>query len=128
MRGFTLRAKGVAPTTGLNSLEFIVQDGVNRGGGMAIGPVPEPNRWYHVVGTYDGKAVRLFLNGDLVRERAWSGSILVDNRQPILVGRGENLGRFDGLIDEVAIYDRALSPEEIQDNFDAGSGVTGTTG
>ena len=120
VRGFTLRASGSIPTVGMNRLDFVVQDGVNRGGGSARGPVPETNQWYHVVGTYDGNAVRLYLNGSMVNETAWSGSIPIDNSQPILIGGGANQGRIDGRIDEVAIYNYALGANEVQARYDGG--------
>lgn len=117
---FVLRTTGSLP--GLNRFEFAVMDGASNSGGIVRGPIPETNQWYHVVGTYDGSFVSLFLNGDLFREKAWSGSIPIDNRQPIWVVRDQtNEGRTDGRIDEVKIYNRALSAAEIKESYDAGS-------
>ena len=70
-------------------------------------------QWYHVVGTYDGSYVRLFINGKLVAQGSWSYSIGTNN-EPLCIGcrTGGNF-YFDGIIDEVRIYKRALTPEEI---------------
>jgi hypothetical protein len=69
--------------------------------------------WTHVAMTYDGTAVRLYVSGRLVASTAATGRLLQTSR-PLRIG-GDMLGEwFDGVIDEVRVYDRALSPAEIQ--------------
>lgn len=75
-------------------------------------------RWYHVVVTYDGATLRLHLNGALEDTEAAGG--LPDTTVPLRIGSSSsNTGRFDGEIDEVAIYDRALTAEEVRRHWDA---------
>ena len=73
------------------------------------------NEWHHVVGTYDGAAVKLYLNGDLIGTTAITGAPLIGQG---VVGIGAQLPEikrfFHGIIDDVRIYNRALSAEEIQ--------------
>ena len=70
--------------------------------------------WYHLVGTYDGADVRVYLDGIEKGNAAQSGTLSTEATR-IALGKFSNnfYVNFDGLIDEVRIYDRALSPAEI---------------
>jgi len=74
-------------------------------------------RWYHVVGTYDGESMRLYVNGQLDAEsREQSGDILYDETAPYTIGcyldRDEKHA-LDGALHRVKVYNRALTPEQI---------------
>jgi photosystem II stability/assembly factor-like uncharacterized protein len=77
---------------------------------IRVNNVLQTGVFYHVAGTYDGNAMRLYLNG------AEAGSLAVAGL--VGVGAGVYLSAWvealDGLLDEIAIYDRALSSAEIQ--------------
>ncbi len=69
--------------------------------------------WIHVTGTF-GSDARVYVNG--VQEGTpVSTTGIVDNDLPVRIGAYlvNDLRLFDGLIDEVQIYERALSPEEV---------------
>ncbi len=69
--------------------------------------------WHHVVGTYDGSNVRIYVDAGEGTPDSYTGSISNANHS-LEIGRGiYNAYNFDGLIDDVRIYDRALSAEEI---------------
>lgn len=72
------------------------------------------NAWTHLAATYDGATQRLFVNGVQVGSRSQTGTINV-SANPLRIGGNTVLaGRyFEGLIDEVRIYNRALSQQEI---------------
>ncbi|MBW7991153.1 MAG: LamG domain-containing protein [Planctomycetes bacterium] len=73
------------------------------------------NEWVHLAWTFDGTDLRLYLNGvDEVGPKPFSIGPDVD--APLLIGASdENGGRiFHGLLDEVRIYDKALTADEIQ--------------
>ena len=76
------------------------------------------NQWSLVVATYDGTALRIYLNGSLVAERPYSGGIFPGGSNvgigAIPVSRATFAWPFAGLIDEVSLYNRALSESEIQ--------------
>jgi hypothetical protein len=72
--------------------------------------------FHHVAGTYDGSVMRLYLDGVEVGNLAVSGTVGVGNG--VVFSGSETL---DGLLDEVEIYNRALSASEIQAIFNAGS-------
>jgi sugar lactone lactonase YvrE len=82
------------------------------------------NQWVHIAATRkaneDGK---IYYNGVLQPSTsvAWSGSISY-NGAWFAIGQQKDLDRpFNGLIDEVEVFNRALTPDEIQFIFDAGS-------
>jgi len=72
--------------------------------------------WYHVAGSYDGSIMRLYLDGLEVGNLAVSGSVVTGGEHPAEFGveiGGPILESFMGLIDEVSIYNRALTSTEI---------------
>ncbi len=72
------------------------------------------NKWTHLTTTYDGSTLRLYQNGVEVNNIARAGRMPVSSG-PLRIGGDSIWGEyFDGLIDEVRIYNRALSPTEIQ--------------
>ena len=74
--------------------------------------------WYHVVGIYDGVIFKLFVNG--VLKATQSTSIFLDN--DLLYIGGEGGGQFNGLIDAVGIWNRALSEAEVSALYNNGTG------
>lgn len=78
------------------------------GGALAYGTTrAQSNRWYHVAVTYDADLIQLYVNGRLEVSSAANGPIIPLD-YPVLIA-----GNFTGLVDEPAIYDRALSAVEI---------------
>jgi hypothetical protein len=71
------------------------------------------NVWTHLAATYDGASLKLYVNGSLVATRAATGSI-VQSAGPLRIGSANAIGAwFRGRIDEVRVYNRALSAQEI---------------
>lgn len=83
----------------------------------------EAGAWHHVVGTYDGKALRLFVDGALEAESAeQSGAILYPPQAPFVIGAYQDENEFyglDGEIHEVRMFARALGATEIQERHAA---------
>jgi hypothetical protein len=89
-------------------------------GAVETGRVLNDNRWHHVAAVYDGKTVHSYIDGSgpsqpvrtpgPLKKSAWD---LCIGNSVVEYGTGEFLG-YDGLIDEVRIYNRALSAEEIK--------------
>lgn len=85
------------------------------------------NTWSHVAGVYDGSTMKVYVNGELRGQKAYSGGIFVGTAD-VSIGAiasggppGQSAGNFTGRVDEPAIYNRALSASEIQAIFNAGS-------
>ena len=78
-------------------------------------------KWHHLVGTYDGSVMRIYIDGELAGEsREQSGPIRYAGDEPLAVGgyldRNEDHG-LDGRIKEVSIISRAIGEDEVQRRF-----------
>ena len=88
-------------------------------------PGNQINTWYHVVGTYDRTSAKLYINGENKDTVPFTspinyGSIARTWIGQIPGGGGTPARYFNGKIDEVRIYNRSLSPEEINASYNAG--------
>lgn len=74
-----------------------------------------PGTWYHVAGTYDGAMARLYINGVLTDRRP-ANLPITDSTLPLYLGRlhNNNNAYWRGIIDEVRVYNRALTEAEIR--------------
>ena len=74
---------------------------------------PPVEEWHHIAATYDGNIFKCYIDGVLADEWAYAGT-MPENTAPVTIGQRSRGGTFfNGMIDEVAIYDRALSEDEI---------------
>jgi hypothetical protein len=73
-----------------------------------------PNTWTHIAATYDGKLLRLYKNGVEIAEAALATGAVQSNRPLRFGGNSVWNEWFKGAIDEMRIYNRALSPAELQ--------------
>ena len=71
------------------------------------------NTWTHLASTYDGTTLRLYVNGTLAGSRAVNGSIETSSDPLYIGGNRQWREDFQGQIDDVRIYNRALSAAEI---------------
>ena len=85
------------------------------------------NTWTHVVATYDFQEslMKIYENGKLINFQQYGASMKISDT-PLFIAKahypiGSNFGGwyFHGLIDEVAIYSRALKPDEIKAHYNA---------
>jgi len=81
------------------------------------------NTWYHVVEVWDGSLLRLYVNG--IEPKAavsGSGAVVVTTKQ-VAIGRSSVAGNnpHTGLIDDVRIYNRALSAAEVKALYQSGA-------
>jgi hypothetical protein len=72
-------------------------------------------QWHHVVGVFDGSQIYLYVDGRLDISSNASGNISV-NDQPVYIGENAEISErfWNGLIDDVRIYNYALSESEIK--------------
>ena len=82
---------------------------------VLYGPAPlTVNTWTHLAATYDGTTMRLYVNGAQVASQAQTGAIATST-DPLQIGGDSIYGQyFQGAIDEVRIYNVALTAAEIQ--------------
>jgi hypothetical protein len=78
------------------------------------------NQWNHFAATYDGATLSVYLNGVLENQAGWTKG-LFPGTAPLVIGANYVSSVFNGLIDEVSIYNRALLGTEVQAIYNAGS-------
>ncbi len=112
---------------GLNGGTAVGLERWQAGSGDGAHAVLQLGRWHHVVGTYDGATVRLYLDGTLVSSNASTRAIAADPT-PLRIGARADTGnnRFVGGLDEIAIWDRALTAAEVRRLHLAGTGQGNT--
>jgi hypothetical protein len=82
----------------------------------------DDGQWHHVAAVYDGATKYIYVDGNLDNWCPATGTI-DQNSYPVCIGENaEQTGRlWNGLIDEVSIYNRALTASEIRTIYEAGS-------
>ncbi|HJR58956.1 MAG TPA: LamG-like jellyroll fold domain-containing protein [Vicinamibacterales bacterium] len=89
----------------------------------ATGDLPS-DTWYHAAASYDGETMRLYLDGVEVGSKAKSGTIATDATVPVSIGRNPDGSNYlNGIIDDVRIYDRALTATDIAALMAGGEGT-----
>lgn len=98
-----------------NSLQFVVGDKDSYGQASYSKTNFKNNQWYYLTGTYDGSKIRLYVDGKEVGEQNYSSGFGASSSQ-FVVGKAQvnGPGYFNGLIDELRIYNRALNESEIK--------------
>jgi hypothetical protein len=82
------------------------------------------NSWTFLAATFDGTTLRLYVNGTQVSSQARSGTILTSTN-PLQIGGDSIYGQFfQGAIDEVRVYNVALTPAEILADMTAAVGTS----
>jgi hypothetical protein len=79
------------------------------------------NQWHYVVGTYDGTTARLYYDGKLAGQIETRINTVLNGTFHVGANIDEHSRDFLGLVDDVAVYDRALSADEIRDHYVARS-------
>ena len=82
----------------------------------------QASSWHHIAGTYDGSEVIVYIDGFETASVSYGGWEIKSSSKPLYIGQWYAFGeRFDGVIDEVYIYDRALSENEIKKLYNPGA-------
>ena len=87
------------------------------------GPAPLPlGRWVHLAGTFDGRTMRLFVDGTEVAALDRPGRVNPSHFDLVIGGfAAGSRANFAGLIDEVRLFSRALSADEVRMCWQAGT-------
>ena len=72
--------------------------------------------WHHVVATYDGAQMKLYIDGKLKNSMAATGNLQTSNSD-LYIGDQSTLNFFPGLLDEVLLYSRPLTEAEVLSVF-----------
>jgi Concanavalin A-like lectin/glucanases superfamily/Immunoglobulin domain len=88
---------------------------------------PNVGQWYHIALTRNGNTFLFYTNGNLASSNTATVVIPTPNA-PLTIGQAEGGFDFSGLLDDVRIYNRTLSPAEVQAIYQSGSnGVCAVT-
>lgn len=94
-------------------LRFVIDGGK----GNSVGDPLDLQKWYHVAVAFDGETVRFYINGERVAEIPQEKP-LPDTEAEMRIGNSPvGVRPFQGIIDEVRIWSRALSDEEIREQM-----------
>ncbi len=77
----------------------------------------DPKKWHHVVGSYDGETMKIYVDGKVIAKEKKKFDFFGDNEADVRIGCAKavpHLTFMNGSIDEAAIWQRALSDEEIK--------------
>ena len=97
------------------------------------------NRWSHLNGTYDGATLKLYINGLLNAQSNPVNTTVQTCNTPYFIGGFQSATDcngvtnppfqfFNGLIDEAAVYNRALTAAEVRANYEAGNALSTVVG
>jgi hypothetical protein len=99
--------------------------GISNGG--PTGWVIIPNEWVNLVGVYDGISQNFFVNGELFSSRSATGNMNGgDGNRPIRFGGQGSYpgtissgGSINGDITDIRVYNKALTAQEIKQNYNS---------
>jgi hypothetical protein len=92
-------------------------------GDLQAGPDLRDNTWHHVAAVYNGSNITLYIDGKSVGSTAYSGGF-VNTTNPAYLGRLNNGSTyFQGNLDEIKIYNFALSTSQVQQQYNRGAEV-----
>lgn len=116
------------PNSGSKTIRFYRSNG-GAWSSVAYTSSVDLTQWNHYVGTYDNSTLKLYENGELKNSKSVTGTIDSDTGN-VFFGRDDGLSRYlDGQLDDIRIYDRALSSNDISklyDSYDPGVQIAST--
>jgi len=86
------------------------------------------NQWNHVVATWNGSAAQLFVNGALAdssNDPSATGVYNASSAANLIVAMSDTGSPYTGSVDEVAFYDKALTPAQILSHFTTATATPG---
>lgn len=81
----------------------------------------DDGKWHHAAAVYDGEKLSMYIDGELNKIKYATGSINTDESNVYIGANSTKEGReWNGLIDDVAIFDHALDPNEVTQLYTQG--------
>ncbi len=98
-----------------NYLEFFIYDGAWHSTNYTTNIDSLNGDWHHMAGTFDGSELKFYLDGEVVANLVYSGTIGTAVNNVTIGENSQATGRyFDGMLDDPRIYNEALSQEDIE--------------
>ncbi len=118
---------------GTNGISTLTMRGTSGPDEAAYYPYIDDGVWNHLVATYDGKVKRWYVNGVMEYQNSDSGLIAATNASVAIGGRMSDSdvfhssnNSFEGWVDDVRIYSRAFSPDQVTEAYMADGEVPKT--
>ena len=113
----------IATVSGTNQIVSTIGAGSGLGWiAGATGVIAQVGEWYHILNSWDGTTARVYVNGVEKKEYSLSSTDFNNKVAVTRIGAsGDGVGYlFNGIIDEVRIYSKAYTAQEIQSQYYAG--------
>jgi hypothetical protein len=113
---------GIGGTHSPESAGHLVFFNGNKANNLVTGhTVIKPKSWHHVVLVRDANKISVYLDGNTEREISGEipSTVPEGSTDVFLAGRNDGFAGFEGKLDEVAIFDRALSGQEAHQHYSA---------
>ena len=99
-------------------VRFLIGDGSSQNGLNSATSLTEGN-WHHIVGTYDGANIKIYIDGSEDVTTAETFTIYNSNEPLYIGGYTSNANLSDNPLAQPRIYNRALTAEEVQRSYDS---------
>ena len=106
----------------LNGNHVYMEDNDNSVRGMNSNAAVTAGAWHYITVTYDGTTQKLYIDGVLDNSQSIPGITLTYTNSPVKIGNGDYNNPFAGYVDDLRIYDRALTQSEVTDLATGGCG------
>jgi len=111
----TYRSFGILGPESNSKAKFFVSNGTNEQG-ISTFTTLSLNQWHQITGVYDGSSLKIYVNGALDNQLNFTG-LINQNSEPLLFGSHKYYSFsdywFNGKLDDIGIWNRALTPQEI---------------
>ena len=105
--------------------EFALRGGINgnRAVDVNVSGINDGN-WHHVIGTWDGSTIRLYVDASLRGTNSWTYDVQYIPTCYFSIGNRAGSIPFNGNIDEPFVYNRAITPAEVSALYNNGLGLS----
>jgi len=76
-------------------------------------------KWYHIISTYDGSIMKIYIDGQKDTNELIASGNITEYNTPVELGRYLGLHYFNGRLDDVAIYSKALTAQQVKDLYNS---------
>ena len=115
-----LRSYSIHLGSGISPRFLVITDGTSGTQVQVTGDAIIDSIWYHIVATYDGQFLKLYQNGSLIDSINYSDGIFQSD-EPVYIGVYNGTDYFfNGIIDDIRIYNRPLSFGEVYSLYTEG--------